>query len=586
MKANLQHHLQRPVWGTVLRLAGYLVPGLFLLTAGLLLFSSAGRDDAHITYWSSYTLAHFGEMLNYNGVRVEQSSSLLHVIFLALFAKVTGIEMVTLGKISSIVFGMISVALTAGLVTRVTADRAFGFSAALMTAAYPYFIYWSYGGLETTLASLTGIFLIMAVAGYVNDRTTPRLILALLAMLLFELVRPETLILLGCILAGAIAIVFLKERINRETPSGGLSPLLKLFGAYVLFSASIFLFRLWYFGDMFPQPVSAKAGGIDLANIAEGALYLKGNLFGGGLSIAFLSVVMAACFFVVLAMQFRKKDFNFYLLLSLLYVTGYIAFVLLVSGDWMEGGRFLVPFIPLLISMILIVLAGMTRNKLYLALITLLLVGVEVKAALDFTYRFSTGVPLWSQIKVSRNYDAPKYSWFERHNRVNMRDVYIMDYLDYLITEISPVHKPVTIMSAQMGMVPYHISLKHFGDVEFIDRAGLADRTFTDCKATQNLSKGGWVGVSYEYYFENFLKLEEACQISRPDIVFDISVSDLTTEMLEANGYTVVYMQTGDVVSNEKWLEGFIVKGRHILGVRSDLLESLEIEPAFVRLKD
>jgi hypothetical protein len=168
-----------------------------------------------------------------------------------------------------------------------------------------------------------------------------------------------------------------------------------------------------------------------------------------------------------------------------------------------------------------------------------------------------------------------------------MRDVYIIDYLDYLIPEIAALHKPVTIMSAQMGMVPYHVSSKHFGDVKFIDRAGLVDRSFTECEATQNRSKGNaWVGVSYEYYFENFLEIEEACQISRPDIIFDISVSDLTTEMLEANGYTVMYLQTGDVVSNETWFEGFVVKGKHILGVRSDLLEMLEIKPAFVRLKD
>ena len=58
-------------------------PALALVLAGLLLFPSAGQDDTHITCWPAYTLSHFGQILNYNGQRVEQSSSLLQVLLLA-----------------------------------------------------------------------------------------------------------------------------------------------------------------------------------------------------------------------------------------------------------------------------------------------------------------------------------------------------------------------------------------------------------------------------------------------------------------------------------------------------------------------
>jgi len=577
----LKHHSL--LWKAVL----YFVPSALLMIIGLLLFTSAGRDDAHITYWPAYTLAHFGEMVNYNGVRVEQSSSLLHVVSLALLSKISGIEMVTLGKISSIVFGMISVALTGNLVTKVLADRTLGFAAAISTATYPFFIYWSYGGLETTLTAFTGILLILSIGNYWIEQKLPRLFLATLVIILFELTRPETPILLGCLLVGAGFAIFLQQRINGKTGMGKLSPMLKLFGFYVLSTVGIFLFRLWYFGELFPQPVSAKSNGIHFTSIMKGLLYIKGNFLDGGLPMIFLSAIMAVSFLLVLGKQFRKEGFNIYSTLSLLYVAGYMAFAILVGGDWMEGGRFLVPFIPVAISMAPIMLGGVVRDKLPLTLLILLLVGIEIKATLDFTKQHSTGTPLWSQIKTSRNYDDSKYSWFEKRNRVNRRDVYIIDYLDYLVPQIARLHKPVTILSAQMGMVPYHISQTHFGEIQFIDRAGLIDRTFTDCESTQKNSKDGiWKGVSYTYFFENFSEIEKTCKIAWPDIIYDISVSDLTKELLENNGYTILYMQTGNVTSNEKWLEGYTVKGRHILGVHSEILNFIESDPVFIRLKE
>ena len=72
------------------------LPSVFLVAVGLRYFVSTGRDDSHITYWPAYTLAHFGDILNYNGERVEQSSSLLHVLVLATFHKLTGVDVVTL----------------------------------------------------------------------------------------------------------------------------------------------------------------------------------------------------------------------------------------------------------------------------------------------------------------------------------------------------------------------------------------------------------------------------------------------------------------------------------------------------------
>ncbi|AUX28516.1 MULTISPECIES: hypothetical protein [Sorangium] len=47
---------------------------------GFVLLSAPGHDDSHITYWAAHTLEEHGQILNYNGERVEQSSSLAHVL--------------------------------------------------------------------------------------------------------------------------------------------------------------------------------------------------------------------------------------------------------------------------------------------------------------------------------------------------------------------------------------------------------------------------------------------------------------------------------------------------------------------------
>ena len=67
---------------------------------GLVLFSAPGHDDSHITYWAAHTLKEHGQILNYNGERVEQSSSLAHVLLLALLGAVTRVSLPTLGPLT------------------------------------------------------------------------------------------------------------------------------------------------------------------------------------------------------------------------------------------------------------------------------------------------------------------------------------------------------------------------------------------------------------------------------------------------------------------------------------------------------
>src|SRR5436189_4068782 len=84
---------------------GCLAPAGLLVLLGGLLFSSSGRDDCYITYWSAHALASTGEIVNYSGERVEQSSSLAHVLCLAALARLIPLPLPTIGPIASILFG-------------------------------------------------------------------------------------------------------------------------------------------------------------------------------------------------------------------------------------------------------------------------------------------------------------------------------------------------------------------------------------------------------------------------------------------------------------------------------------------------
>ncbi|MEZ5435849.1 MAG: hypothetical protein R3E67_04615 [Pseudomonadales bacterium] len=87
-------------------------------------------------------------MLNYNGERVEQSSSLLHVLLTALFARISNANVVTVGYVIPMLAGWLCLPLL-WLIAR----REQLAAAALLCTALP-LVYWTHAGLETALFAL------------------------------------------------------------------------------------------------------------------------------------------------------------------------------------------------------------------------------------------------------------------------------------------------------------------------------------------------------------------------------------------------------------------------------------------------
>jgi hypothetical protein len=77
-------------------------------------FGVGARDDPYITFWVAEQLAKTGRLVNINGVRIEQSSSLAHVVVLAALYFVTRAPLPVLGYLVGL----------AGLVATIVLTRA------------------------------------------------------------------------------------------------------------------------------------------------------------------------------------------------------------------------------------------------------------------------------------------------------------------------------------------------------------------------------------------------------------------------------------------------------------------------------
>jgi hypothetical protein len=552
------------------------LPSTFFLAVGFRYFVSTGPDDTHITYWPAYTLARFGEILNYNGERVEQSSSLLHVLLLAAFHKLTGVDVITLGKLSSILAGVATLLLLCAL-TRKVADRATAFAAAMLAATSAYFVYWAFGGLETTLVSGAGAWLVLALGNYLSRSPASSrrrsLVLPALAMAAFALARPESpLVLLG--LVTAANLLSWRRFSARETEARTLrNRLLAVLVAAAAVCALLFAFRLLYFGSAFPQPVTAKYVGLSLASFANGLQYLASSVFQHGLGIASGLVAAGLACLALAHFEWRARRFDPYTVLALLLVAGYLAFTVTSGGDWMEGGRFLVHVLPLALAFVPIAVAKSIRRErprmLVVALSATVLVLLQAASLLSYARLESVGTLDWSDMEIAREHDVTSYTWFEKRNRVNMRDTPAIDFIDKLIPQIE-AHRPgpVILMTGQMGMISYHVTKKHFRRVRFVDRRGLCDRALTGCGVLRTLSRDAR-GLHMEYldYFARRDQIEETCAVPRPDVIFDLLGGN--TQIVAERGYTLVARQWGQI--DDTMGLGRQVQASNFVALRTDL---------------
>ncbi len=287
--------------------------GVFIYTC---IYFELTQDDAYISFrYAENFLNGHGLVFNI-GERVEGYTNFLWVMLLALAKGLFGIDYLPVSQVLGVASGAALFVLLLLLVQHHYEGRTGLLYAGLCLAMLSNLAmaYWAIASLET--AAFTCMVIAAVVMEYLRPRVTPAL------LVIASLLRPEGVIVFGIIL---INRVLRERRIPWEYFLLYVSPLLPFA-----------VFKLTYYGSLFPNPYYAKSG-VGLEYIYSGLEYLwyftkTVGVFG----IVFLLPLLAI-----------KKLWDRFSLLYL-YVAIYIAYIVWVGGDVLKVYRFFVPVVPVL----------------------------------------------------------------------------------------------------------------------------------------------------------------------------------------------------------------------------------------------
>lgn len=542
---------------------------LYLLLS-VAFFLGAGCDDQFITLWQGESLAAGNGFINYNGERVEVSSSLLHTLIVAVIAIIDSEHVFIWNKFLGLISGagvLVLLHLFRGpLLPGLERTRFPAYAAAMaFTASCPCFLYWNLGGLEGAYVAL-----ILTAYGALLESHWRAPALGREAVLgciagLFVLTRPEGFYL--ALFAMLHAALFWTLRGRRLClivhPSIALAAFL-----------SITLWRLTYFGAAFPNPVYAKSG-LFAEHVINGAHYAQQFALSSALTTLCCAVVLASGIRSIVLLLLSagrgarpKPERLDGMLVAGLIATVFMA-VILAGGDWMMHFRFLAPITPLLIVFgvahsartiewllrqrphqmaplclgvaILVLVVGLLHANYYRCDTEDPQGGAQKAGSAPVSYRLQA---------LFRDWDGLQYRLMRTCPSI-CRDLDALEpAFDDLLPSIYAKTSRIAVATRQMGYFPYTLK-KRFPDwnVRLVDLSGLTD-PFVARGLTYRTSKAEYREV---LRIDRVLRgeapiLSEYVRKQRPNMVytlgFNVDMNGLTTE-LECMGFERILGRTG-----------------------------------------
>jgi hypothetical protein len=137
----------------------FVFSALAFVVLAFLIYGQSGPDDAYITYWPARTLAEHGRIWNYNGVRLEQSSSLSLVVVLAILYRLTPFSMPVVAFLTSLGFGIVTLWLAERVARRLDLRPSGAVVQVIATVAC--FGSWATSGMEMSLVAASGLLMIL-----------------------------------------------------------------------------------------------------------------------------------------------------------------------------------------------------------------------------------------------------------------------------------------------------------------------------------------------------------------------------------------------------------------------------------------
>lgn len=312
------------------------------------------QDDAYISY---RYVANFlnGHGLVYNiGERVEGFTNFGWTIYMILLGAI-GLSYIFFSQLTGALFGGGLIVLTYLIAEQIIGEknRLFVYLPVYLVGATISLAYWAPAGLETAA------FAFFALWSFYLYLKRSWLLVFTLVMAVW--MRPE-----GAVVTGLLIIIDAIE--YRRLPRFVLA----CAGMALVFSLPFVIFKIVYYGSIFPNPFYAKTG-LNLEYISSGFEYLSRffthySVLAGGLALALLFLL------------FGKLSSNSRCLFY--FVILYLAYIVLIGGDVLKAHRFFLPlFGPLA------VIAALALFKLLERLVprTRMLVLIVVGAAMLVT---------------------------------------------------------------------------------------------------------------------------------------------------------------------------------------------------------
>ena len=321
---------QRHTWAVALPL------GIFCTHA--FLFGAWIVDDAGISFAYAFNLAMGNGLVAQPGLEpVEGYSNLLWILLLAPFMALRVFDPVWFPKILALV------ALGAGFVwyyriaagPDVSGGRAVAVAGFSLAGIQSSVVIWSVSGLENGLYSA----LLLLLLGLMSDG---RSVAAGVAAAAVAITRPE-----GILFSAAYPVLVLAAK--KGLRAGSRTTACVRYAGALLAPVIVFLlFRVHYFGDIFPNTYYAKGGPtlgmlMDLLHFDSAIIWKAGDL-----SLATIGVRAGGWFFaslLLVGLIFRRPIGQNRIALSIviLFTVSALAYLLL-PGDWMAEYRYATPF--------------------------------------------------------------------------------------------------------------------------------------------------------------------------------------------------------------------------------------------------
>ena len=311
----------------------YCLPGILLLVlAALSIFSvffvcrDYFLDDAYIGFSYLENLYDGNGLVFEPGVRVEGLTNSGWIFFLAMFAWISGIPVVT--KIVSLMLLLLTMLLVYRSVSG--SARSDGFLAGAAAVACTAFsfdaVFFSISGMETPLIACMLILVL-----YLANRGHVELTAVILGMAFA--VRPET-VLIAPVWLG-LRLIFQKEEIRRTIRAG------MLFAAVIVLIEGL---RFAYYGEFLPNTYLAKPS--EFSDILGRLGTLPFGLSSvTNISRPFSSVLMIGLeAFGIAALARRKGRSAAFIGTGILFAG--LAFAVYARPDWTGTGRYFAPYLP------------------------------------------------------------------------------------------------------------------------------------------------------------------------------------------------------------------------------------------------